>query len=59
MSETLPLPKLKLSELPAQLFFSRFRLSGTSETQKRIAGSLSEFPENNPATQNKQAAFKQ
>ncbi|MFV0268971.1 MAG: hypothetical protein ACK5HT_17735, partial [Draconibacterium sp.] len=43
MSETLPRPKLKASELPAQLFFSRFGLSGTSETQKPIAGSLSGF----------------
>ncbi|MCE4564516.1 hypothetical protein INQ51_09355 [Maribellus sp. CM-23] len=45
MSETLSRPKLKLSELSAQLFFSRFGLSGTSETQKPIAGSLSGFSE--------------
>ncbi|RIJ50182.1 hypothetical protein D1614_05405 [Maribellus luteus] len=54
MSETQPRPKLKLSELPAQLFLPRFGLSGTSETPKPIAGSLSGLPENDPATQNKQ-----
>ncbi|RIJ45546.1 hypothetical protein D1614_22460 [Maribellus luteus] len=45
MSETLPRVKLKLSELPAQLFLPRFGPSGTSETPKPIAGSLSGLPE--------------